>query len=323
MPRWVHDVEGGRRTPGGRPPRGGRAVGGPPHRGRARGRAGPPAPDRGAGRREPRRGALRTGAGRGRPGRPRHGWPAGGRQRRLRGALRPGIPHPGRRSLAAEILAELDRRLDNDDRTERDETIQQLGEIAVLRSRARCDMSERLLVTGGTVVTMDGDRSEYADGNVLVEDGRMSSVGSGPALTSRTRASSTPAAASSRPASSTPTTISTMGDARPRGRRDALRVADDALPGVGLHRRGVGVAAATAGLGWLARPAARRRSTTTTSSRPTAATCWPRRSRPRAPWACGSCRPAARWTSAGRRAACRRTTSSRTSTRSSPPRPMP
>jgi 2-oxo-4-hydroxy-4-carboxy-5-ureidoimidazoline decarboxylase len=34
---------------------------------------------------------------------------------------------------AAEILAELDRRLDNDDRTERDETIRQLGEIAVLR----------------------------------------------------------------------------------------------------------------------------------------------------------------------------------------------
>ena len=34
---------------------------------------------------------------------------------------------------AAEILAELDRRLDNDDPTERDETIQQLGEIAVLR----------------------------------------------------------------------------------------------------------------------------------------------------------------------------------------------
>jgi len=34
---------------------------------------------------------------------------------------------------AEEILAELDRRLDNDDRTERDETIQQLGEIAVLR----------------------------------------------------------------------------------------------------------------------------------------------------------------------------------------------
>ena len=42
-------------------------------------------------------------------------------------------------------------------------------------------MTERLLVTGGTVGTMDGDRSEYADGYVLVEDGRVSSVGSGPA----------------------------------------------------------------------------------------------------------------------------------------------
>jgi 2-oxo-4-hydroxy-4-carboxy-5-ureidoimidazoline decarboxylase len=34
---------------------------------------------------------------------------------------------------ATEILAELDRRLDNDDETERDETVRQLGEIAVLR----------------------------------------------------------------------------------------------------------------------------------------------------------------------------------------------
>lgn len=34
---------------------------------------------------------------------------------------------------ADEILAELERRLDNDDAAERDETIHQLGEIAVLR----------------------------------------------------------------------------------------------------------------------------------------------------------------------------------------------
>ena len=34
---------------------------------------------------------------------------------------------------APEILAELDRRLDNDDETERDETVRQLGEIAVRR----------------------------------------------------------------------------------------------------------------------------------------------------------------------------------------------
>ena len=34
---------------------------------------------------------------------------------------------------AAEILAELDRRLANDDETERDETVRQLGDIAVLR----------------------------------------------------------------------------------------------------------------------------------------------------------------------------------------------
>ena len=34
---------------------------------------------------------------------------------------------------AEEILGELDRRLANDDRTERDETVRQLGEIALLR----------------------------------------------------------------------------------------------------------------------------------------------------------------------------------------------
>ena len=34
---------------------------------------------------------------------------------------------------AAEILTDLERRLANDDRTERDETVQQLAEIAVLR----------------------------------------------------------------------------------------------------------------------------------------------------------------------------------------------
>ncbi|MEP6650421.1 MAG: amidohydrolase family protein, partial [Lapillicoccus sp.] len=42
-------------------------------------------------------------------------------------------------------------------------------------------MSDRVVVSGGTVVTMDGDRSEYAAGYVVVEDGRVSSVGSGPA----------------------------------------------------------------------------------------------------------------------------------------------
>jgi cytosine/adenosine deaminase-related metal-dependent hydrolase len=42
-------------------------------------------------------------------------------------------------------------------------------------------MGDRLVVRGGCVVTMDGVRSEYADGYVVVEDGRVSSVGSGPA----------------------------------------------------------------------------------------------------------------------------------------------
>ena len=41
---------------------------------------------------------------------------------------RPGAPRP-------EILAELDRRLDNDDDAEREETVTQLREIALLRLR--------------------------------------------------------------------------------------------------------------------------------------------------------------------------------------------
>ena len=40
-------------------------------------------------------------------------------------------------------------------------------------------MPDRTLLRGGVVVTMDGDRSEYAEGYVLVEDGRVSSVGPG------------------------------------------------------------------------------------------------------------------------------------------------
>ncbi len=40
-------------------------------------------------------------------------------------------------------------------------------------------MTRRLVVGGGTVVTMDGARSEYADGYVVVEDGRVTAVGSG------------------------------------------------------------------------------------------------------------------------------------------------
>jgi cytosine/adenosine deaminase-related metal-dependent hydrolase len=42
-------------------------------------------------------------------------------------------------------------------------------------------MSGSLVLAGGTVVTMDGDRTEYADGYVVLDDGRVSSVGSGPA----------------------------------------------------------------------------------------------------------------------------------------------
>ena len=40
-------------------------------------------------------------------------------------------------------------------------------------------MADRTLLRGGVVVTMDGSRNEYAEGYVLVEDGWVSSVGSG------------------------------------------------------------------------------------------------------------------------------------------------
>jgi cytosine/adenosine deaminase-related metal-dependent hydrolase len=40
-------------------------------------------------------------------------------------------------------------------------------------------MSERLVVTGGTVLTMDQERREYARGYVLMDDGRIVAVGEG------------------------------------------------------------------------------------------------------------------------------------------------
>ena len=42
---------------------------------------------------------------------------------------------------------------------------------------------ERTILDGATVVTMDSDRAEYADGHLVVEDGRIASVGAGPAPT--------------------------------------------------------------------------------------------------------------------------------------------
>lgn len=42
-------------------------------------------------------------------------------------------------------------------------------------------MSERLVVSGAVVVTMDADRAEHEAGHVVVEDGRITAVGAGPA----------------------------------------------------------------------------------------------------------------------------------------------
>ncbi|MEO8830306.1 8-oxoguanine deaminase [Lapillicoccus sp.] len=42
-------------------------------------------------------------------------------------------------------------------------------------------MAGRLVLDGGTVVTMDGVRTEYASGHVVVENGRIAAVGPGPA----------------------------------------------------------------------------------------------------------------------------------------------
>jgi cytosine/adenosine deaminase-related metal-dependent hydrolase len=42
-------------------------------------------------------------------------------------------------------------------------------------------VTRRVVVSGGVVVTMDGRRSEHPDGHVVVEDGRVTAVGPGPA----------------------------------------------------------------------------------------------------------------------------------------------
>ena len=108
-------------------------------------------------------------------------------------------------------------------------------------------------------------------------------------------------------------------DARTSAAGRPLHVAEDALPGLGAHRRRDGVRGGAVrpgrarALGLLHRlrpslrlPARRRRG----SSRP--------RSAPHRSSACASSRRAARWISASPTAACRPTRSSRTSTRSSP-----
>jgi len=38
-----------------------------------------------------------------------------------------------------------------------------------------------VILEGATVVTMDGQRSEYASGHVVVEGNRITAVGAGPA----------------------------------------------------------------------------------------------------------------------------------------------
>ena len=94
VPRWADDVLAGRavRRPDGAA--GPRRRGGPDavRRGAGAGAVGPPA-DRRAGRRP-----VAARAGRRRPGRRRHRGAAGGRQRGVRAAVRPGVPDPGRGS---------------------------------------------------------------------------------------------------------------------------------------------------------------------------------------------------------------------------------
>ena len=108
-------------------------------------------------------------------------------------------------------------------------------------------------------------------------------------------------------------------DARTGAAGRPLHVAEDAVPGLGAHRRRDGVRGGAMRPG-RARPApaARPSSTITTSSRAASRASSRPRSAPRRSSACASSPRAARWTSASPTAACRPTRSSRTSTRSSP-----
>ena len=87
-----------------------------------------------------RRGALGARAGGCRPGRPRRRRAARGGQRRLRGAVRPGLPDPRRRPRRpARSWPSSSGGCGNDDATERAETVEQLREIALLRLGRRSE----------------------------------------------------------------------------------------------------------------------------------------------------------------------------------------
>ena len=107
----------------------------------------------------------------------------------------------------------------------------------------------KLVVDGCAVATMDGDRTEHAVGHVVVDGARIETVAEGRApAASPTRRTSTAAAASRPRIREHPPPPLPVADPRGGGRPHAVRLAEDAVPGVGRPRRG---------RCWWARPRAR------------------------------------------------------------------
>ena len=97
---------------------------------------------------------------------------------------------------------------------------------------------ERTILDGGTVVTMDGARTEHATGHVVIENGRIAAVGAGRAggagrpAHRRHRLPRHPGAGEHAPP---PLPVGDPGAGRRRG---PVRLAHHAVPGLGRHRRG-------------------------------------------------------------------------------------
>ena len=158
----------------------------------------------------------------------------------------------------------------------------------------------RLVIEGCAIATVDGDRTEHADGHIVVRHGFIDEVGAGPAPAS----DEDEVRIDGRGMLATPGLVNchhhlyqwaTRGLAQDNTLFEWLQT----LYPIWAHvDAAIEQAAARAGLVALARSGCTTAPTTTTSSRATRATCWRSRSRRRARSACASTRAAARWTSA-------------------------
>ena len=60
-------------------------------------------------------------------------------------------------------------------------------------------MSARTVIEGCAIATVDDDRREFADGHLVLEDGRIAAVGPGPGAGGRGRHGASTGAGCSRP----------------------------------------------------------------------------------------------------------------------------